>query len=129
MTQDIFWALLAYAFATSITPGPNNLMLMASGTNFGVRRTVPHALGVALGFAVLAVCAGLGLVQVFDAVPGAYTALTIFSVAYMLFLAWKIANAAPHVSDEAQAAELTASSIEQQAGAAHVDAGQSLGRP
>ena len=87
-------ALAAYAFAMSITPGPNNLMLMASGANFGIRRTVPHMLGVSIGFAVLAIAVGLGLGALFERVPALYTALKVAAVIYMLWLAWKIANAA-----------------------------------
>ena len=86
--------LMAYAFAMSITPGPNNLMLMASGANFGLRRTVPHMLGVALGFAVLAIVIGVGLGAVFERLPALYSGLKVLAVAYMLWLAWKIAHAA-----------------------------------
>ena len=85
---------MAYAFAMSVTPGPNNLMLMASGANFGIRRTLPHMLGVSLGFAVLAIVVGLGLGAVFEAVPRLYDALKVAAVLYMLWLAGKIANAA-----------------------------------
>ncbi len=95
MTHEQLLALAAFAFVTSITPGPNNLMLMASGANFGVRRTVPHMLGVALGFVVMAVLVGAGLSQVFAAVPVLYTALKFASVAYLLYLAWKIATSPP----------------------------------
>ena len=95
MTQEQLAALAAFAFVTSITPGPNNLMLMASGANFGVRRTVPHMLGVALGFVLMAVLVGAGLAQVFTAVPQAYTGLKVLSVAYLLYLAWRIATAPP----------------------------------
>jgi threonine/homoserine/homoserine lactone efflux protein len=87
-------ALVAFAFVTSITPGPNNLMLMASGANFGLRRTLPHMLGVALGFVVMAALVGLGLVQVFAALPGLFLVLKVGCVGYLLYLAWKIANAA-----------------------------------
>ncbi len=95
MTYDTLIALFAFCFVSSITPGPNNLMLMASGANFGFRRTVPHLLGVAGGFVVMVVLVGLGLVQLFEAFPVTYVALKIFSVLYLLYLAWKIANAAP----------------------------------
>ncbi len=94
MTYDLLSGLVAFAFVTSITPGPNNLMLLASGANFGLRRTVPHMLGVAIGFVLLAVIVGAGLVQVFDAYPVTYRVLKSVSVAYLLYLAWKIANAA-----------------------------------
>ncbi len=95
MSLELITALAAFAFVTSITPGPNNLMLMASGANFGFRRTIPHMLGVGLGFVFMVVLVGAGLVQVFDAYPVSYTVLKVFSVAYLLYLAWKIATAAP----------------------------------
>jgi threonine/homoserine/homoserine lactone efflux protein len=94
MTYDLFLALLGFAFVTSVTPGPNNMMLLASGVNFGFRRTVPHMLGISLGHAVMVFLVGLGLAGVFSAVPLALTALKLVSVAYMLWLAWKIAHAA-----------------------------------
>jgi len=95
MTREQFLALAAFAFVTSITPGPNNLMLMASGANFGVRRTVPHMLGVAFGFVFMAVLVGAGLAQAFAAAPPLYAALKAASIAYLLYLAWKIATAPP----------------------------------
>ncbi|WP_170429048.1 LysE family translocator [Ruegeria arenilitoris] len=95
MTYDILLALIAFAFVSSITPGPNNLMLMASGANFGFRRSIPHMLGIGLGFTFMVLLVGTGLVQLFDTYPVSYTALKIASVAYLLFLAWKIAHAAP----------------------------------
>ena len=62
-------ALVGFAFVTSVTPGPNNLMLMASGANFGFRRTVPHMLGISLGHALMVFLVGLGIGGVFVAVP------------------------------------------------------------
>lgn len=103
MTFDLFTALVTFAFVTVITPGPNNLMLMASGTNFGFVRTIPHMLGVGLGFPLMVVCVGLGVMQVFDLWPLSYTLLKAVSVAYLLYLAWKIANAAPPKSAEGPA--------------------------
>jgi len=95
MTHDLLVALALFAFVSSITPGPNNLMLMASGANFGFRRTIPHMLGVALGFVFMLLLVGAGLVQVFDAFPVTYMVLKVGSVFYLLFLAWKIAHASP----------------------------------
>ncbi|MEM1314986.1 MAG: LysE family translocator [Pseudomonadota bacterium] len=95
MTQNALAALALFAFVTSITPGPNNLMLMASGANFGLRRTIPHMLGVGLGFVAMTIGVGVGLMQVFDAFPVAYEVLKIVGALYMLWLAWKIARAAP----------------------------------
>lgn len=93
MTPDLFLALLAYAFVTSVTPGPNNIMLLASGVNFGFRRTLPHMAGIALGHALMVFLVGLGLVGLFISYPPARLALTVISVAYMLWLARKIAQA------------------------------------
>jgi len=95
MTQAVFSALFFFAFVSSITPGPNNLMLMASGANFGFRRTLPHMLGVGLGFTFMILMIGLGIAQIFEIYPASKTVLKIVSVAYLLYLAWKIATAAP----------------------------------
>lgn len=95
MTYDLVLALTVFAFVSSITPGPNNLMLMASGANFGFRRTIPHMLGVGIGFMLMIVLVGVGLVQVFDLYPISHQILKVVSVLYLLWLAWKIANAAP----------------------------------
>lgn len=95
MTYDLFAALLTFAFVTVITPGPNNLMLMASGANFGFRRTVPHMLGIGLGMPIMVILVGIGVMQLFDRFPASYTVLKVLSVVYLLWLAWKIANAAP----------------------------------
>ncbi|ALN73884.1 LysE family translocator [Aureimonas sp. AU20] len=91
MPLDLFLGLLVYAFVTSITPGPNNMMLMASGVNFGFRRTIPHMLGIAIGFFSLLLAVGFGLGALLHAVPALQTALKFLSVLYMLWLAWKIA--------------------------------------
>ena len=95
LTAELFTALAAFAFVTSITPGPNNLMLMASGTNFGFVRTIPHMLGVSSGFTLMIVLVGAGLAQVFELYPVAHTVLKYASCAYLLWLAWKIATSAP----------------------------------
>jgi threonine/homoserine/homoserine lactone efflux protein len=95
MTQDILFALITFSFASSVTPGPNNLMLMASGANYGLRRTIPHMLGISLGHAFMVTMVGVILLQVFVTYPVLNTVLKIVSVVYMLWLAWKIANAVP----------------------------------
>lgn len=107
MTPDALTALVLFAFVSSVTPGPNNLMLMASGANFGFRRTVPHMLGISIGFLVLMLGAGIGLVQIFDRFPVVYTVLLIASVVYLLWLAWKIANAAPAQAQAAKGRPMT----------------------
>jgi threonine/homoserine/homoserine lactone efflux protein len=94
METSLLPALAAFAFVSSITPGPNNLMLLASGANFGFRRSVPHMLGIGIGFTLMVLLVGAGLARVFDAWPPAHVALKIASVAYLLWLALKIARAA-----------------------------------
>ena len=94
MTYELVLGLALFSLVSSITPGPNNLMLMASGANFGFRRTIPHMLGVALGFTLMVLLVGVGLLQVFNAVPVSYQILKIVSVIYLLYLAWKIGTAA-----------------------------------
>lgn len=75
MPLELLGAFVLFAFVTSITPGPNNMMLLASGVNFGVRRTLPHMLGISIGFLLLVVAVGLGLHQLFERVPATYIAL------------------------------------------------------
>jgi threonine/homoserine/homoserine lactone efflux protein len=103
LTAELLTALMAFAFVSSITPGPNNLMLMASGTNFGFVRTIPHMLGVSIGFTLMIVLVGAGLAKVFEVYPLAYTILKYASCAYLVWLAWKIATAAPPGAKGAEA--------------------------
>ncbi len=91
MSVEIFLALLVFAFVSSVTPGPNNLMLLASGVNFGFRRTIPHMLGIGAGFFILLLAVGFGLGALIETVPSFYTVLKFAGGAYMLYLAWKIA--------------------------------------
>jgi threonine/homoserine/homoserine lactone efflux protein len=107
MSLELLTALVAFAFVTVITPGPNNLMLMASGANFGFRRSVPHMLGIGLGFPSMVFLVGIGVMQLFDLWPPSYLILKGLSVAYLLYLAWKIANAAPPKDASAEGRPLT----------------------
>ncbi|MFT3967682.1 MAG: LysE family translocator [Sphingobium sp.] len=95
MEPQAILALLAFGVVSSFTPGPNNLMLMASGANFGVARTMPHMTGVVIGFSVMIIIVGLGLFGLFHAWPASFTVLKVVSVAYTLWLAWKIARSSP----------------------------------
>ncbi|OYU70341.1 MAG: lysine transporter LysE [Alphaproteobacteria bacterium PA2] len=93
MSPQLLSALVAFCFVSSITPGPNNTMLMASGANFGFRPTLPHMLGVSLGFGFMVLAVGLGLGQVFVRFPILHPVLAFGGAIYMLWLAWKIAHA------------------------------------
>ena len=100
-------ALTLFAFVASATPGPNNIMLMTSGLNFGFRRTLPHFWGVDLGFAVMTLLVGLGLAEIFVRAPVLMTALKWAGAAYLVCLAVKIARSGPIRSDKAGAKPLT----------------------
>ncbi|MBI1203803.1 MAG: LysE family translocator [Rhodopseudomonas sp.] len=101
MPVDIFLALLVFACAMSFTPGPNNILLAASGVNFGFTRTIPHMMGVTLGFFVLLASCAAGLGLVFAAVPALHVALKVAGAVYMLYLAYKVSTA--HLANEGQA--------------------------
>jgi threonine/homoserine/homoserine lactone efflux protein len=94
LTVELYLGLFTFAFASSITPGPNNAMLLASGANFGVRRTLPHMLGVWIGFTLLILGSGLLLGGVFAAYPALHQGLKITGAIYLAWLAWKIATSA-----------------------------------
>lgn len=103
MTYDLLLALAGFAFVSSITPGPNNLMLMASGANFGFRRTLPHMFGIGIGFVFMIILVGVGLIGLFDAYPVSHQVLKVLSVVYMCYLAFKIATAASPKQVDAKA--------------------------
>ena len=92
MLQIVLPAAL-FAFSMSITPGPNNVMVTASGANFGYRRTIPHLLGIGIGFPLMVAAVGLGLGGVFEAVPGVHAVLRYLGSACIFWMAWKIATA------------------------------------
>jgi threonine/homoserine/homoserine lactone efflux protein len=92
MSADTLFALVLFAFATSITPGPNNMMLFASGVNFGFRRTIPHMFGIGAGFLSLLIGVGLGLGALLHAYPPAFIALKVAGGLYLLWIAWKIGS-------------------------------------
>ncbi|MBF6617200.1 LysE family translocator [Pollutimonas thiosulfatoxidans] len=93
MTSNVLLSLALFAFVNSITPGPNNVMLTASGASFGYRRSLPHMLGITLGVAIMLLLVGAGLGTVFEAMPGLYVALKYIGAVYLLYLAWRIARA------------------------------------
>ena len=85
-------ALVTLAFVASITPGPNNLMLLASGMNHGIRPTLPHLAGVSLGFGFLIFVVALGLGAVFERNESIELVLSLLGGTYLTYLAWKIFN-------------------------------------
>jgi threonine/homoserine/homoserine lactone efflux protein len=107
MTAEALGALALFALVSSITPGPNNLMLLASGANFGFRRTLPHMAGVGLGFVFLLLCVGAGLGVVLERWPLLADGLRVACLAYLAVLVWRIATAAPPESAAARGRPFT----------------------
>ena len=85
-------SIVSFGMASTMTPGPNNMMLMSSGLTFGYKQTIPHALGVNFGFPVMVICVGLGVGRLFEAFPFVYFILKIAGIGYLLWMAWHIAN-------------------------------------
>ena len=106
MTLDILLAFVAFAFVATATPGPSNVIMLATGANFGFRRSVPTLLGFAFGMAVLIASVGVGLGGVFRAYPVFYDVLRWVGAAYLLYLAWGIARSgAPKTAGGAGSAD------------------------
>lgn len=97
MPPDLLIALVGFAFVSSVTPGPNNLLVLTSGLNHGVARTMPLITGISLGFVLMLLVVGLGLGAVIRSHPAFHAAAKVLSIAYMLWLAWKVAASAPRL--------------------------------
>lgn len=101
MSIEILGALALFALVSSITPGPNNLMLMNSGASFGIKKTIPHVLGVVIGFDIMVMLVGTGIMGVFERYPMGAEILKVASIAYLLYLSYQIATStsAPEQTD------------------------------
>lgn len=95
LSEHLLLAVIPFAVSSTFTPGPNNLMVMAAAANFGYVRTIPHMIGISVGFPLMVVGVGLGLAPLFEHYPATHIVLKIAGAAYLLYLAWRIANAAP----------------------------------
>jgi threonine/homoserine/homoserine lactone efflux protein len=92
VSPDVFIAILGFAAASSITPGPNNLLVMTAGLNHGVAASLPLVAGISFGFAFMVLTVGFGLGAVVQAHPGLHTVTKAAGLGYMLWLAWKVAT-------------------------------------
>ena len=99
MNFDSIVALALFAFVSSITPGPNNLMILASGLNFGFLRSIPHWLGITVGFGVMLLGVGSGLHSLFTQYPWAYQLVRVLGASYLLWMAWQLAHSSPPGAD------------------------------
>jgi threonine/homoserine/homoserine lactone efflux protein len=105
--MELILAIALFAFSSGITPGPNNIMLMTSGVNFGIRSSIPHLLGICLGFPLMVLAIGLGLSQVFQRYPLLHLVIKCVGVAYLLYLAWMIAGSNSKLEGKTGAAPLS----------------------
>jgi threonine/homoserine/homoserine lactone efflux protein len=92
MSFSTYLSVALFALSMSGTPGPNNVMLLASGVNFGFRRTVPHIIGIRLGFVLLYACSALGLCALLLTQPQLHLVLKLVGAAFLVWMAWKLAN-------------------------------------
>src|SRR5579871_2842051 len=107
IARELFFAFVLFAAVMFFTPGPNNIMVMSSGLTYGFRRTVPHILGVVIGFAFMVGAVGLGFGTVFIAFPVLQAILKYAGAAYLIYLAVAIAKSHPTKSTAGMAKPLT----------------------
>ncbi len=105
--MELILTIALFAFSSGITPGPNNIMLMSSGVNFGVKRSLPHLLGICIGFPAMVLAIGLGLSAVFQSFPILHTIIKYVGIGYMLYLAWLIANSSAKINSKDTPSPLT----------------------
>jgi threonine/homoserine/homoserine lactone efflux protein len=100
MSHSLLIAFVMFAVVMFFTPGPNNIMLLSSGLTYGFRQTIPHIMGITVGFAFMVGAVGLGLGTIFIAYPVLQTILKYAGVAYLIYLAWAIAMSEPVAPDQ-----------------------------
>lgn len=105
--MDVFFAVLFFAFSSTITLGPNNIMIMSSGVNYGIKASWPHLLGICLGFPTMVLLVGIGFGVVFQQYPWLHWLIKILGVIYLIWLAWRIASSAPGSVDAVKRPPLT----------------------
>ncbi|WP_105199639.1 MULTISPECIES: LysE family translocator [unclassified Pseudoalteromonas] len=105
--MDYFFAVVLFAVSSSVTPGPNNIMVMTSGLNFGVRKSLPLMAGICVGFTLMLLLVGLGFSQLFEMFPNLHFLIKCIGVLYLLYLAYLIARSAGEVNSGAQSKPFT----------------------
>lgn len=105
--MDYFIAIVFFAISSTVTPGPNNITVMASGANFGIRKSLPVFTGICVGFAIMLLMVGIGFGQIFERLPILHLFIKIIGTLYLLYLAFLIAIATEISASNAQAKPLT----------------------
>lgn len=104
--MDQLFPVMLFAVSASVTPGPNNIMVMTSGVNFGVRKSLPLITGICVGFALMLLVIGFGFAQLFTLFPHLHLVIKITGVVYLLYLAYLIARSANNVNTQSQSTPL-----------------------
>ena len=99
--MDYLYAVVLFAISASVTPGPNNIMVMSAGANFGIRRSLPLLMGICVGFTLMLLLVGLGFGQLFTLFPSLHFVIKCAGTLYLLYLAWLIARSADEVTGDA----------------------------
>ncbi|MEB6608005.1 LysE family translocator [Aeromonas sanarellii] len=104
--MDYLYAVVLFAISASVTPGPNNIMVMSAGANFGVRRSLPLLMGICVGFTLMLLLVGLGFGRLFTLFPDLHLIIKCAGTLYLLYLAWLIARSEGEVTGSTQARPL-----------------------
>lgn len=105
--MEYLFAVALFAVSSSVTPGPNNIMVMTSGVNFGVKKSLPLLTGICVGFTIMLLLVGMGFAQLFELFPSLHFVIKCVGVLYLLYLAWLIARSAGEVESSQQQKPLT----------------------
>jgi len=93
--MEFYLVIILFAASSSVTPGPNNIMIMTSGLNYGIKKSMPHFLGICFGFPIMVILVGLGFSVIFENYPITHEIIKVLGVVYLIYLAWLIASSAP----------------------------------
>jgi len=105
--MDLLVSIVLFALVATVTPGPNNIMVMTSGLNHGVNRTLPHFFGICFGFPTMVIAVGLGLGALFEQFPLLHSVVKLLGISYLLYLAYKIGTTKPDVKGGSSGRPLT----------------------
>ncbi|MGR5063257.1 LysE family translocator [Photobacterium sp. DNB22_13_2] len=105
--MDYLYSLILFAVVSSATPGPNNILVMTSGLNFGIKKSLPVLCGICIGFTFMLLVVGFGFGQVFELFPHLHITIKVSGVLYLLYLAWLISSSCGGLSAKKQSQPLT----------------------
>lgn len=105
--MEYILAVALFAISSSVTPGPNNIIVMTSGVNFGIKKSLPLLTGICAGFALMLLLVGFGFGQLFELFPSLHFVIKCIGTLYLLYLAWLIAKSAGEINSSAQVKPLS----------------------